>query len=59
MITWDTEILSEVFYERKLPLQAALDSVLHDIRSMLHGIMGDTPFFLFFGRHMHTKLSAL
>ena len=48
-----------MFYKRKLPLQAALDSVLYDIRSMPHGIMGDTPFFLFFGRYMYTKLSAL
>ena len=40
-------------------MQAALDSVLYDIWSMPHGIMGDTPFFLFFGHHMHTKLSAL
>ena len=34
--------LKRVFYERKLPLQAALDSVLYDIRSMPHGVTGDT-----------------
>ena len=57
---WNAEIPSkEMFYERKLPLQVALDSVLYNIQSMLHGVTEDTPFFLFFGHHMHTKPSAL
>ena len=38
---------------------AALDKVLFDVRSTINAITGKTPFQMFFGRPMRTKLAAL
>ncbi len=46
-------------YDSPIKLQMALDKVLFDIRKTPNAMTGSTPFKLFFGRAMCTKLLAL
>ena len=51
--------LKRIRWEGRVPLLAAIQKVLYDLRSSTNDVTGETPFYRLFGRDMDTRLSRI
>ena len=46
-------------FAEHVPLQKAIDNILLNVRSSPNDVTGETPFYRFYGREMHIKLTKI